>query len=60
MCLSNVNLKRVCFKVLYTAVINSVNKFHVLLVYYAQITLSLCFLICKMGLMKMIIMVMIL
>lgn len=34
----NVNLKRICFKVLYRAVINSVHKFHVLLVYYTQIT----------------------
>lgn len=48
-------------KVLYRAVTNTVYKFHILLVYYVQIPLRLCFLICKMDLMmvmKMMILVM--
>lgn len=46
---------------LYRAVTNTVYKFHILLVYYVQIPLRLCFLICKMDLMmvmKMMILVM--
>lgn len=44
-------LKGTYIKVLYRAVINEVHRFPAILVYYVSIPLSLCSLICKMGLM---------